>query len=85
MRNSSALLSADGSPQSVQAIGVRRLNRVPLYIIGVVAAFLAVCCSLGWLSTRTNRQRHSPRITAAIPTPTQRKWSATKLGISRGK
>ena len=48
MRNSSALLSADGSPQSVQPRGVRRLNRIPLYLIGVVAAFLAVL--LSWVA-----------------------------------
>ena len=42
MRNNSALLSADGSPQSVQPVGVRRLNHIPLYIIGVVAAIVAV-------------------------------------------
>jgi type IV secretion system protein TrbI len=48
MRNNTALLSADGSPQSVQPRGVRRLNRIPLYLIGVVAAFLAVL--LSWVA-----------------------------------
>jgi type IV secretion system protein TrbI len=42
VRNNSALLSADGSPQSVQPVGVRRLNHIPLYIIGIVAAIVAV-------------------------------------------
>jgi hypothetical protein len=40
-------------PQSVQPIGVRRLNRVPLYIIGVVAAFLAVL--LSWVAFDKNK------------------------------
>ena len=48
MRNNSSLLSASGSPQSVQPVGVRRLNHIPLYIIGVVAAIVALL--LAWVA-----------------------------------
>ena len=41
MRNNSSLLSAGGSPQSVQPVRVRRLNHLPLYMIGVAAAIVA--------------------------------------------
>jgi type IV secretory pathway VirB10-like protein len=46
MRNNGSLLSADGSPQSVQPVGVRRLNHIPLYIIGLVSALVAVLIAL---------------------------------------
>jgi type IV secretory pathway VirB10-like protein len=46
MRNNGSLLSADGSPQSIQPVGVRRLNHIPLYIIGVVSALVAVLIAL---------------------------------------
>ena len=42
MRNNSSLLGAADSPQSVQPAGVRRLNHIPLFIIGAVAAVVAV-------------------------------------------
>ena len=42
MRNNSSFLGAADSPQSVQPAGVRRLNHVPLFIIGAVAAVVAV-------------------------------------------
>ena len=42
MRNNSSFLGAADSPQSVQPAGVRRLNHIPLFIIGAVAAVVAV-------------------------------------------
>src|ERR1700676_5050197 len=49
-----SLLSASDSPQSVQPIGVRRLNHLPLYIIGVVAAVVAVL--LAWVAFDKGKQ-----------------------------
>jgi type IV secretory pathway VirB10-like protein len=49
-----SLLSASGSPQSVQPIGVRRLNHLPLYMIGVVAAIVAVL--LAWVAFDKSKQ-----------------------------
>jgi type IV secretion system protein VirB10 len=42
VRNNSSFLGAADSPQSVQPAGVRRLNHIPLFIIGAVAAVVAV-------------------------------------------
>ena len=42
MRNNSSFLGAADSPQSVQPAGVRRLNHIPLFIIGAAAAVVAV-------------------------------------------
>ena len=49
-----SLLSASGSPQGVQPIGVRRLNHLPLYIIGVVAAVVAAL--LAWVAFDKSKQ-----------------------------
>jgi type IV secretion system protein TrbI len=46
VRNNSSLLNAGGSPQSVQPVAVRRLNHIPLYIIGAVSAVVAVLLAL---------------------------------------
>src|ERR1700761_3402295 len=54
MRNNGSLLSASASPQSVQPIGVRRLNHLPLYIIGVVAALVAML--LAWVAFDKSKQ-----------------------------
>ena len=54
MRNNGSLLSASGSPQSVQPVGVRRLNHLPLYMIGVVAAGVAVL--LAWVAFDKSKQ-----------------------------
>jgi len=42
VRDNSSFLGAADSPQSVQPAGVRRLNHIPLFIIGAVAAVVAV-------------------------------------------
>ena len=42
MRDNSSFLGAADSPQSVQPAGVRRLNHIPLFIIGAVAAVVAI-------------------------------------------
>src|ERR1700730_18716093 len=49
-----SLLSAPVSPQSLQPIGARRLNHLPLYIIGVVAAVVAVL--LAWVAFDKSKQ-----------------------------
>jgi hypothetical protein len=54
MRNNGSLLSASGSPQSVQPVGVRRLNHLPLYMIGMVAAVVAVL--LAWVAFDKSKQ-----------------------------
>ena len=49
MASDSSLLSADGVPESVQPVGVRRLNHIPLYIVAVVlvvVAFLVIWVAL---------------------------------------
>jgi len=49
MASDSSLLSADGAPESIRAAGVRRLNHIPLYLVGavlVVVAFLVMWVAL---------------------------------------
>jgi type IV secretion system protein VirB10 len=44
-----ALLGSDESPESIRPVGVRRLNHVPLYIVGgilVIVAFLVIWVAL---------------------------------------
>jgi hypothetical protein len=55
MRNNSSLLSADGSPQNVRPVGVRRLNHILLYIVGGILA--AVGLLVAWVATEKGKEQ----------------------------
>jgi type IV secretion system protein TrbI len=55
MRNNSSLLSADGSPQNVRPVGVRRLNHIPLYIVGVILAVVGLL--VAWVATEKGKEQ----------------------------
>ena len=55
MRNNSSLLSADGSPQSVRPVGVRRLNHIPLYIVGGILAVVGLL--VAWVATEKGKEQ----------------------------
>ena len=55
MRGNGSLLSAGESPQSVRPIGVRRLNHIPLYIVGGILA--AVGLLVAWVASEKGREQ----------------------------
>ena len=50
------MLSADGSPQSVRPVGVRRLNHIPLYIVGV-RVLAVVGLLVAWVATEKGKEQ----------------------------
>ena len=59
MRGNGSLLSAGESPQSVRPVGVRRLNHIPLYVVGGILA--AVGLLVAWVAGATGEARGSRR------------------------
>jgi type IV secretion system protein TrbI len=55
MRGNGELLSASGSPQSVRPVGVRRLNYIPLYIVGGILAVVALL--IAWVASEKGKQQ----------------------------
>jgi type IV secretion system protein TrbI len=55
MRGNGSLLSAGESPQSVRPVGVRRLNHIPLYIVGGILA--AVGLLVAWVASEKGREQ----------------------------
>jgi type IV secretion system protein TrbI len=55
MRNNGSLLSADGSPQNVRPIGVRRLNYIPLYIVGGLLSVVALL--IAWVASEKGKEQ----------------------------
>src|ERR1700675_2623595 len=55
MSNGSSLLSAGGSPQSVRPVGVRRLNHIPLYIVGGILALVGLL--IAWVASEKGREQ----------------------------
>jgi type IV secretion system protein TrbI len=55
MSNGSSLLSAAGSPQSVRPVGVRRLNHIPLYIVGGILALVGLL--IAWVASEKGREQ----------------------------
>jgi hypothetical protein len=55
MRGNGELLSASGSPQSVRRVGVRRLNYIPLYIVGGILAVVALL--IAWVASEKGKQQ----------------------------
>jgi type IV secretion system protein TrbI len=55
MSNGSSLLSAGGSPQSVRPVGVRRLNHIPLYVVGGILALVGLL--IAWVASEKGREQ----------------------------
>lgn len=55
MSKNDSLLSVGESPQSVRPVGVRRLNHIPLYIVGGILAVVGLL--VAWVASEKGRQQ----------------------------
>jgi type IV secretion system protein TrbI len=55
VRNNGTLLSADESPQNVRPVGVRRLNYIPLYIVGAILAVVGLL--VAWIASEKGKEQ----------------------------
>jgi type IV secretory pathway VirB10-like protein len=52
-----SLLSSDGSPESIHPVGVRRLNHIPLYIVGAILVVFALL--VWWVAVEKGQKRET--------------------------